>query len=110
MATTCGTGTSRRRDGTARAWHEPMSLHITSDEEGGLRTVHVAGVLGFAGLGELRRACREAPRLRLDLSELLTADEAGTDLLAALRDEGVELVSVPPYVDLLLRTRHGRAP
>lgn len=88
----------------------PMDLHITSDEEGGLRTVHVAGALDFVGLGELRRACREALRLRLDLSELLTADEAATNLLAALREDGAELVSVPPYVDLLLRTRHGRAP
>ena len=109
MAMTCGTGSSRRRDGTARAMPEPMSLHITSDEEGGLRTVHVAGALGFDGLGELLRACREAPRLQLDLSELLTADEAGTNLLAALRDEGAELVSVSPYVYLLLRARHGRA-
>lgn len=87
-----------------------MVLHVTSDERADLRTVRVAGVLGFVELGELRRACRGASRLRLDLSELLTADEAGTRLLAELRDAGAELFAVPPYIELLIRARRNGAP
>lgn len=87
-----------------------MSLLIAREESQGLLVVHVSGVLGVVGLEELRGACRGAARLRIDLSELLTADEAATRLLAAMRDAGAELVSVPPYIDLLIRAREaGRA-
>jgi anti-anti-sigma regulatory factor len=82
-----------------------VDLHISTEEKDGLLTVRVAGRLRAIGLEELRRACREGARVRLDLSDLITADEAGTTLLAALRDSGTELVGVPPYIDLLLRAR-----
>lgn len=82
-----------------------MDLHISTEENNGLLTVRVAGRLGSVGLGELRRTCREAARVRLDLSDLVSADEAGTTFLAAMRDSGAELVGVPPYIDLLLRAR-----
>lgn len=87
-----------------------VDLHIATLELDGVLTVHVAGRLGDVGIGELRRACRGASRLRLDLSELLSADETATSLLAALRDSGAELVEVPPYIDLLLRARSARSP
>ncbi|MBK6406523.1 MAG: hypothetical protein IPN03_20115 [Holophagales bacterium] len=82
-----------------------MDLHISTDEKNGLLTVRVAGRLSSVGLGELRRACREAARVRLDLSDLVSADEAGTTFLAAMRDSGADLAGVPPYIDLLLRAR-----
>ncbi len=82
-----------------------MDLHISTEEKEGFLTVRVAGRLSSVGLGELRRACREAARIRLDLSDLVSADEAGTSFLAALRDSGAELAGVPPYIDLLLRAR-----
>ena len=82
-----------------------MDLHISTQEKNGFLTVRVAGRLSTVGLGELRRACREDARVRLDLSDLVSADEAGTTLLATMRDSGAELVGVPPYIDLLLRTR-----
>ena len=85
-----------------------VDLHIATLESDGVLTVHVAGRLGYVGIGELRRACRGTSRLRLDLSELLSADETATNLLAALRDSGAELVRVPPYIELLLRARTGR--
>lgn len=87
-----------------------MDLHISAEEENGLLTVRVAGRLGAAGLGELRRACPERARVRLDLSELVSADEAGTTCLVCMRDSGTDLVGVPPYIGLLLRARLGQAP
>lgn len=90
--------------------HNRVNLHISAEEADGILTVHVAGRLGFVGLGELRKTCRTARRIRLDLSELLSADDTGMDLLAALREDGAELVGVPPYIDLLLCSRHGRKP
>lgn len=84
-----------------------MRLHISSERAEGTLTVRVAGRLGGAGLDELRRACSGAPRLRLDLRQLHSADETGTALLASLRDGGAELLGVPPYIDLLMRARQG---
>lgn len=87
-----------------------MDLHISIEQKDGLLTVRVAGRLSSVGLGELRRACREAARVRLDLSDLVSADEAGTSFLAAMRDSGAELGGVPPYIDLLLRARLAPTP
>ncbi len=87
-----------------------MDLHISTEERNGLLTVRVAGRLSSVGLGELRRACRDAARVRLDLSDLVSADEAGTAFLAAMRDSGADLAGVPPYIDLLLRARLESAP
>jgi hypothetical protein len=85
-----------------------VDLHISAHESEEILTVRVAGRLGFVGLEELRRTCRSTRHLRLDLSQLLSADETGTNFLAALHDSGAELVNVPPYIDLLLRIRYGR--
>ena len=82
-----------------------VDLHISTEEKDGLLTVRVAGRLGKDGLGELRRACCQGARVRLDLSDLVSADEAGTTLIAAMRDSGTDLVGVPPYIGLLLRAR-----
>ena len=82
-----------------------MDLHISTEEKDGLLTVRVAGRLSSVGLGELRRACREGARVRLDLTDLISADESGTTLLAAMRDSGADLVGVPPYIELLLEAR-----
>ena len=71
-----------------------MDLHISTEEKDGLLTVRVAGRLSAVGLGELRRACREGARVRLDLTDLISADESGTTLLAAMRDSGADLVGV----------------
>lgn len=87
-----------------------MDLHISTEEKDGLLTVRVAGRLGKDGLGELRRVCLGGARLRLDLSALICADEAGTTLLAAMRDSGADLVGVPPYIDLLFHARLEPAP
>lgn len=82
-----------------------MDLHISTNREGGVLTVRVAGRLALGGIAELRSACGDAARVRLDLSQLQFADEEGTSLLALLRDSGASLMGTPPFIDLLLRAR-----
>jgi hypothetical protein len=87
-----------------------LNLHVTLARTGDALTVRVAGRLGAEGVAELERACGDPDGLRLDLSELVTADEEGTRLLVRLRNAGAELAEIPPYVDLLLRARSARNP
>ncbi len=82
-----------------------MDLHISTDPAGGVLTVRVAGRLAPSGIAELRKACGEAVRVRLDLSQLQTADEEETPFLVLMRNAGAALIGTPPCIDLLLRTR-----
>ena len=82
-----------------------LDLHVTIERNSATLSVRVAGRLAAEGARELERACGRDRRLRLDLSELVSADEEGTSLLCRLRDAGAELVGTPPYIDLLLRAR-----
>lgn len=82
-----------------------MDLHVTIEEGAGTFSVRIAGRLAAEGARELELACDGKRRLRLDLSELVSADEEGTRLLCRLRDAGAELVGTPPYIDLLFRAR-----
>ncbi len=83
-----------------------MLLRIAEERLGEATVVHVSGRLGGDGVDELARACRGADGpLRLDLSELLHADEVGVSLLRSLRDAGAELVGVSPFIALLLENR-----
>ena len=83
-----------------------MLLRITEERLEGSTLMHVAGRLGGEGVEELSRACG-APSgcLRLDLTDLLQADELGLSLLRTLRESGAELVGVSPFIDLLLKGR-----
>jgi anti-anti-sigma regulatory factor len=74
------------------------------EEVGKTRTIRIAGRLGRAEADELRRLCAN-PRhtLRLDLTDLLSADAAGLEMLATLRDRGAVLVGASPYITLRLQ-------
>jgi len=62
-------------------------------------TVHLAGRLAEAQVCELRRVCVEAVgRLRLDLTDLVSLDTVGVDVLRRLRDDGAALVGVAEYL------------
>jgi hypothetical protein len=82
-----------------------LDLHVTIENDARGFSVRVAGRLAAEGVRELARACDGKHRLRLDLSELVSADEEGTRLLCRLVDAGAELVGTPPYIDLLFRAR-----
>jgi hypothetical protein len=62
-------------------------------------TVYLAGRLGEAQVCELRRVCGEAAGpLQLDLTDLLSLDAIGVDMLRRLRDEGAAFVGVAEYL------------
>ena len=61
-------------------------------------TVIVAGRLNTAHVPHLRTACATASgRLRIDLTDLISADATGIDTLRRLRRGGAELVGVARY-------------
>jgi anti-anti-sigma regulatory factor len=97
------------RSGTPGAKQSSLDLHVTTQQGAEGLTVRVAGRLAADGAAELQHACSGAPRLRLDLSELVSADDEGTRLLARMRDAGAVLVGTPPFIELLLHARSGRA-
>jgi hypothetical protein len=47
-------------------------------------------------------ACRDADRLELDLSDLLSADLAGLEALQRVQARGATFVGVPGYIQLQL--------
>jgi hypothetical protein len=64
----------------------------------GACTVTVAGRLNTAHVPHLCNACATASgRLRIDLTDLISADATGIDALRRLRREGAELVGVARY-------------
>ena len=80
-----------------------MTLKVGVLDDAGPRTVALHGRLdveslaAFAGL-----AAGLAAGARCDLTELRSADDVGVVVLAHLRNRGVELVGVSPYLELLL--------
>lgn len=61
-------------------------------------TVLLAGRLRAAQVHELCAACGAAGhRVRVDLTDLLSADAVGVDALRRLHRSGAELVGVPAY-------------
>jgi hypothetical protein len=62
-------------------------------------TVHLAGRLNAAWVPELRGVCAGAAGcLRIDLTDLLSADAVGIDALRRLQTSGARLVGVPRYL------------
>lgn len=72
-------------------------------ESTGEAVVELHGWLSEDALGELEKACGADPRrLRLDLSHLAGADEAGLKALRHRAAAGTRLEGVSPYIRLLL--------
>jgi anti-anti-sigma regulatory factor len=62
-------------------------------------TVHLAGRLNAAQVYELRSICATVRGpLRIDLTDLLSADAVGIDALRRLRSTGIELTGVARYL------------
>ena len=71
--------------------------------DAGVRVVRLEGWLEGEVVAELESVVSGGSGpLRLDLSELRSADKAGLDALRALRAGGVPLVGASPYIRLLL--------
>ena len=62
-------------------------------------TVYLAGRLGETQACELRRVCAEGVGpLRLDLTDLLSLDAVGVDVLRRLRNQGASFVGAAEYL------------
>ena len=89
----------------ARKMHKlvDMSVRVTPTIDGERTVLQVAGRLESADLSELDKEIRslDGP-LVLDLSELLSADEAGIEKLRELLSAGAELRGASHYVQMLL--------
>ena len=80
-----------------------MDLRITTEPAGAATLVSVSGRLAEAASVELDRVVREITgAIRLDVGELRSADATGLALLRRLRDSGVRLERMSPYIRLVL--------
>ena len=82
-----------------------MTIHISCSSDSGIRIVRIEGWLEGDAVGELERVIDGASEnIRLDLSELRSADKAGLAALRAHRAAGGSIVGASPYINLLLET------
>lgn len=67
--------------------------------------VHADGRLSRLGVAELEGVLRTTTgSITLDLTNLLSADDAGVAVLRSFSDKGIRLVGVSPYMSLLLKS------
>lgn len=80
-----------------------MTIYIGCSSDSGIRVVRLEGWLEGEAVAELERVIEGgAGALRLDLSELRSADKAGITALRAHRASGASIVGASPYIKLLL--------
>ena len=80
-----------------------MTLYIACGSDSGVRVMRLEGWLEGEDIAELERVINEGSGpLRLDLSELRSADTAGLVVLRALRTAGALIIGASPYIRLLL--------
>ena len=77
-------------------------------QEVDFRVVRLAGQLSAAQVPELLKACADASHVRLDLSDLVSADTPGIDALRRVRANGADLVGVPGYIQLKIDSEAAR--
>jgi hypothetical protein len=82
-----------------------MTIYISSSSDSGTRIVRIEGWLEGEAVAELERVIDAGSgALRLDLSELRSADKVGLAALRAHRAAGASIVRASPYIKLLLGT------
>ncbi len=80
-----------------------MTLYIACDSDSGTRVLRLEGWLEGESIAELDRVINgDSGPLRLDLTELRSADAAGLSTLRALIAAGASIVGASPYIRLLL--------
>ena len=87
-------------------------LRMTRAETGPMTTIFVEGKILGPWLAEIRSAIQDIPSgraRRLDLAGVTFVDAAGAELLALLRQDGVQLTSSSHFIADLLE-RYARNP
>ncbi|HXW05590.1 MAG TPA: hypothetical protein VD833_10195 [Vicinamibacterales bacterium] len=83
-----------------------MECWLDIVQEGGVLVIRVAGRLESVHVPDLLAACGEAVTpVRVDLSDVLSADAIALDALRRVRDAGAELVGTPRYMQFKLDAR-----
>ncbi len=83
-----------------------MGVRIDTTTEGDEIVVYVAGRLGGNEVTELRNECEPIEgTFVLDLSKVLFADDAGIDLIRALRAKGATVRGASAFIQMLLADR-----
>jgi hypothetical protein len=89
-----------------------VAFRITVDQADRGSIVRLAGRLEHSGVAELERVVASLPGpVRLELSDLRSADAAALEALRALRGRGMTLMHASSYLRLLLgraRTKRRR--
>jgi len=70
--------------------------------EGDRCVVRLAGRLSAAHVPELLRTCADASPLELDLTDLVSADASGIEVLQRIRGGGATLTGAPGYIQMKL--------
>jgi hypothetical protein len=82
-----------------------MDLRLSVNQEDATTVVHVDGRLALQGVSDLDGMVGVAPGpVILDLTYLLSVDDAGVAALRLHIERGVQLRGTSPYITLLLRT------
>ena len=84
-----------------------MGIRIDITSEGPETVIHVAGRLSGTSVAQLKKACDPIEgAFVIDLSNLLFADDAGTDTILTLCEKGAKVSGASPFVQLLLDDAH----
>ena len=85
-----------------------MTIRLTVSIEETLVTLLIEGHLTGADLPDVRAASKSVgAALRLDLSDLKSADDDAIHTLQSLSENGAELHGASPYISQLLREEDG---
>ena len=80
-----------------------MTIRVTTLDGKTMTTIRVEGQLTSDDVPDVRAACESAnPPLRLDLSDLRSADSDGIRAIQLLAKAGAELHGASPYINQLL--------
>jgi hypothetical protein len=82
-----------------------MDLRLTVTRGETSTVVRVDGRLSVQGVPEFKRLVQtiDGPKV-LDLTNLVSADDAGVTLLRTFAGQGAQLIGTTPYMKLLLET------
>ena len=80
-----------------------VTVRVSTEAGETVTTIRIEGLLTSSSLPDLRALCDSANRpLRLDLSDMWTADRDAIRALQSLSEAGAELHGASPYIRQLL--------
>jgi hypothetical protein len=80
-----------------------MDIRIDFNSNGSETVVRIAGRLAGTAVAQLKKSCDQiADPIKIDLSNLLFADDEGINAIQALAEKGAQVHGASPFVQLLL--------